>query len=222
VDVFEFCVQSRYPPGVPVSRSIADRTRDLVRDEALDLAADLLVDRGWRGLRLQDVADGVGVSRQTLYNEFASKQGLAAALVLRRTEDFLAGLEAALDGEDDLYRAWTSAVRTTLDTVARDPLLRVLLTGRGTGDLPPLLTSEAEPIVAAARDRAAGFLLRRRPGLDPATAASAAEVAARLTVSHLVLPLHPPEVVADQVATTVVRFLGPATERSLSTDRART
>ena len=99
---------------------------------------------GWRGLRLQDVADGIGVSRQTLYNEFTSKQGLAAALVLRRTEEFLAGLEAALEGEDDLYRAWAGAVRTTLDTVGRDPLLRVLLTGQGVEDLLPLPTSEAQ------------------------------------------------------------------------------
>ena len=187
--------------------SFTDRARGLVRDEALERAAELLVAGGWRGLRLQDVADGIGVSRQTLYNEFASKQGLAAALVLRRTEEFLADLEAALDGEDDLHRAWTGAVRTTLDTVARDPLLRVLLTGQGAGDLLPLLTSEAEPLVVAARDRAARFLLRRRPELDPATASSAAEIAARLTISHLVLPLHPPDDVADQIATAVVRYL---------------
>ncbi|MFC5139761.1 TetR family transcriptional regulator [Actinomycetospora rhizophila] len=188
-------------------RTFADRTRGLVRDEALERAAELLVAGGWRGLRLQDVADGIGVSRQTLYNEFASKQGLAAALVLRRTEEFLARLEAALDGEDDLYRAWVEAVRTTLDTVAHDPLLRVLLTGQDAGDLLPLLTSEAEPLITAARDRAAAFLQRRRPELDAATASAAAEVAARLTISHVVLPLHPPEVVADQIATTLVRFL---------------
>ncbi|MDD7969396.1 TetR family transcriptional regulator [Actinomycetospora lemnae] len=191
--------------------SFAARTRGLVRDEALERAAELLVAGGWRGLRLQDVADGIGVSRQTLYNEFASKQGLAAALVLRRTEEFLGELEAALDGEDDLYRAWSSAVRTTLDTTARDPLLRVLLTGQGAEELLPLLTSEAEPLVAAARDRAADFLARRRPGLDAATATAAAEIAARLTISHIVLPLHPPDVVADQIATTVVRYLAAPT-----------
>lgn len=189
------------------TRTFADRTRGLVRDEALERAAELLAAGGWRGLRLQDVADGIGVSRQTLYNEFASKQGLAAALVLRRTEEFLARLEAALDGEDDLYRAWVEAVRTTLDTVARDPLLRVLLTGQGAEDLLPLLTSEAEPLITAARDRAAAFLVRRRPDLDAGTAGAAAEIAARLTISHVVLPLHAPDVVADQIATTVVRFL---------------
>jgi AcrR family transcriptional regulator len=199
--------------GVPTSppRSLRDRTRGLVREEALERAAELLVAGGWRGLRLQDVADGIGVSRQTLYNEFASKQGLAAALVLRRTEEFLAGLDAALDGEDDLYRAWSESVRTTLDTVARDPLLRVLLTGQGAEDLLPLLTTEAEPLVAAARDRAAAFLQRRRPDLDARTATTAAEIAARLTISHVVLPLHPPGDVADQIATTVVRFLAGAT-----------
>src|SRR4051794_17058919 len=198
--------------GVPTPpRSLRDRTRGLVRDEALERAAELLVAGGWRGLRLQDVADGIGVSRQTLYNEFASKQGLAAALVLRRTEEFLAGLDAALDGEDDLYRAWSESVRSTLDTVARDPLLRVLLTGQGAEDLLPLLTSEAEPLVTAARDRAAAFLQRRRPDLDARTATTAAEIAARLTISHVVLPLHPPGDVADQIATTVVRFLAGAT-----------
>lgn len=189
------------------ARTFADRTRGLVRGEALERAAELLVAGGWRGLRLQDVADGIGVSRQTLYNEFASKQGLAAALVLRRTEEFLARLDAALDGEDDLYRAWVEAVRTTLDTVAGDPLLRVLLTGQGAEDLLPLLTSEAEPLITAARDRAAAFLRRRRPELDAATASGAAEIAARLTISHVVLPLHAPDVVADQIATAVVRFL---------------
>ena len=56
------------------------------------------------GCRTWPTASG-SVGR-TLYNEFASKQGLAAALVLQRTEAFLADLErAALDGEDDLHRA---------------------------------------------------------------------------------------------------------------------
>jgi AcrR family transcriptional regulator len=207
VSTATLCVVPASPP-----RSFIDRARGLVRDEALERAAELLVAGGWRGLRLQDVADGIGVSRQTLYNEFTSKQGLAAALVLRRTEEFLAGLDAALEGEDDLYRAWHGAVRTTLDTVARDPLLRVLLTGQGAEDLLPLLTSEAEPLVVAARDRAAAFVQRRRPDLDAATSTAAAEVAARLTISHVVLPLHPPDEVADQIATTVVRFLAPVRE----------
>jgi hypothetical protein len=75
-----------------------------------------------------------------------------------------------------------------------------------------LLTSEAEPLVVAARDRAATFVARRRPELDAATTTAAAEIAARLTISHVVLPLHPPDDVADQIATTVVRYLAAVRE----------
>ena len=35
----------------------------------------------WTGVRMVDVAAAAGVSRQTLYNEFGSKEGLGAALV---------------------------------------------------------------------------------------------------------------------------------------------
>jgi AcrR family transcriptional regulator len=198
--------------AVPTSppRSFGDRTRSLIREEALARAAELLVAGGWRGLRLQDVADGIGVSRQTLYNEFTSKQGLAAALVLRRTGEFLEGLESALEGEDDLHAAWVAAVRMTFAAVGEDPLLRVLLTGQGGDDLLPLLTTESRPIVQAATDRAGAFLRRRRPDLDVDDVQAAAEVAARLTISHLVLPLAPVDAIAEQVATTVTCRLGRA------------
>ncbi|MGQ5228634.1 helix-turn-helix domain-containing protein, partial [Streptomyces sp. yara] len=39
--------------------------------------------RPWSAVRMVDVAAAAGVSRQTLYNEFGSKDGLARALVRR-------------------------------------------------------------------------------------------------------------------------------------------
>lgn len=191
-----------------VTRSLAERTHRLIRDEALDVAAHLLLTGGWRGLRLQDVADRVGISRQTLYNEFSSKPGLAAALVLRLTERFLDSVEAALGGERDLYTAWVAAVRMTVRLAGDDRLLRTILTGHGSEELLPLLTTQSEPIVQAARDRASTFLLQRWPDLDPRDVATASEVATRLAISHVVTPLHDAEVVAEQVATVVTRFLG--------------
>lgn len=188
----------------------AERARRLLRDEALAVATQLLLADGYRGLRLQDVADRVGVSRQTLYNEFGSKRGLAAALVMRLTERFLDSVEAALAGEDDLYTAWVAAVRLTIDTAAADPLLKTLLIGHGSEELLPLLTTESEPVIQAARDRAGGYLLARWPDLHPPDVVAAAEVATRLAISHIVVPLHPAEHVADQIATVVVRFLGRA------------
>ena len=43
-----------------------------------------------------EVAAAAGVSRQTLYNEFGSKDGLARALVRREADGYLAGVERAL------------------------------------------------------------------------------------------------------------------------------
>ncbi|WP_030619366.1 TetR/AcrR family transcriptional regulator [Streptomyces sclerotialus] len=119
------------------------------RDSLLDAAYAALEVRPWAGVRMVDVAAAAGVSRQTLYNEFGSKQGLARALVRRETEGYLAGVERILsrpaaDGppEDrgtDAGRAvgvpeeaqarLAAAADWTLRTARANPLVRAVLTG---------------------------------------------------------------------------------------------
>ena len=181
------------------------------RDAVLDAAADEVVARGWRGLRLQAVAAAAGVSRQTVYNLFRDKHGLAQALVLRLTGRFLDGVEQALASREELHAQWVAAIRYTLDTAADDPLLKSVLTADGSDEFLPLLTSEAAPVVVAARERLAAAVTAIRPGTDPGDAAVAAETATRLAISHIVLPLHPAERATEQIAGVVDRFLGPPT-----------
>jgi AcrR family transcriptional regulator len=57
-----------------VSGAFVARTRERPRTEVLAAALEA---RGWRGLRMVEIADTVGVSRQTLYNEFVNKTALA-------------------------------------------------------------------------------------------------------------------------------------------------
>lgn len=174
-------------------RPMAERARAQLRAEALDVAEELVV-AGRFGM--PELASRLGVSRQTLYSEFGDRHGVTSALVLRSTERFLDGIEAALAGERDLHAAWVAAVAAALHRAADEPLLKALLTGDSD-------VLGAEPIVAAARDRAAAYLRRTWPELENVDLA--AETAARLTVSHIGLPLAPPEVIAEQVATVVVR-----------------
>lgn len=201
-----------YRRDVPSMASVAGqfraRARNQLRDEALDAAARLVVAHGWQGLQMREVARQVGVSRQTLYNEFTHKHGLAQALLLRLTERFLDGIEHALDSADEPRHAWTAAVRYTLETAADEPLLKVVLTTDGSDDFLPLLTTEGAPIVQAARDRIVAVLHRRWPGLNQANVTVAAESAARLTLSHVMLPLHPADQVADDVSRVLIGFLG--------------
>lgn len=66
------------------------------RESLLDAAYTALTERAWTAVRMVDVAAAAGVSRQTLYNEFGSKEGLARALVRRETDNYLAGVARAL------------------------------------------------------------------------------------------------------------------------------
>jgi AcrR family transcriptional regulator len=188
---------------------MARRAREDLRADALDTAEEMVVADGPRALSMRELAARTGVSRQTLYSEFGDRAGVASALVLRATDRFLDRMEAALAGEDDLYAAWAAMVAATLAEAGENPLVKALITGEA-----ELFGADAGPMVDAAVDRAVTNLGRHWPDLDPADVGLAAETATRLTVSHLVLPRHPPDVVADRVATVVLRILRRGRARS--------
>ena len=178
-----------------------------LREELLDAAATLLTERGYRSVRMQDVADAVGVSRQTVYNEFGDKWGLAQALVLRHNDQYLDGVDEALSRHDDLHSAVVSAVEFTLAAAADDPFQKAILTGSGSEDLLPLLTTQAEPVVFAARRRILEHAIRQWPDLDTEALPEVVDTAVRLTISHVVLPTDPPHEVARRIARIMIRYL---------------
>lgn len=181
------------------------------REALLDAAYDAAVAGDWQRIRMADVAAAAGVSRQTLYNEFGSKDQLAAALTGRETERFLDGIDAAVDATDpptpaDAVRA---AVRYTFETAGDNPLVKaVLIEDSG---LLPFLTTRAEPLIRAARERMLAKLAERWPALDPAEAEVVAESVTRLVVSYLVLPSDShaahPEAMATRLSHLVDRLL---------------
>jgi AcrR family transcriptional regulator len=179
-----------------------------LRDDLLDAAAALIIERGFRRVRMQDVADAVGVSRQTVYNEFGDKWRLAQALTLRENERYLDSVDEALTRHADLYSAVAAAVAYTLGTAADDPLKKAILTGAGSEDLLPLMTTRAEPVLFAAKQRIVAHALRQWPQLDEAEVTELADAIVRLTMSHVVLPTDPPDVVARRLARLVARYLG--------------
>jgi AcrR family transcriptional regulator len=179
-----------------------------LREDLLDAAAALIIERGFRRVRMQDVADAVGVSRQTVYNEFGDKWGLAQALTLRENERYLDAVDEALSRHDDLYSAVAAAVAYTLATAADDPLKKATLTGDGSEDLLPLMTTHAEPVLFAAKERIVARAMRQWPRLDEADVTELADAIVRLTMSHVVLPTDAPEIVAARLARLVARYLG--------------
>ncbi|WP_031076808.1 TetR/AcrR family transcriptional regulator [Streptomyces sp. NRRL S-118] len=71
------------------------------REALLDAARAALADLPWAAVRMVDVAAAAGVSRQTLYNEFGSKEGLARALLRSEADTYLEGVERLLGGNTD-------------------------------------------------------------------------------------------------------------------------
>jgi AcrR family transcriptional regulator len=145
-----------------------------IREALLDAAYDLAVTTGWQRARMVDVAAAAGVSRQTLYDQFGGRDGLAQALALRETQRFLNGVERAMATHpDDVTNAIEAAAAFALTAARDNPLIRAILTENA--GLLPYLTTRAEPLLAAAKDRL---------DLDE----EVGEVVVRLALSYIVLP----------------------------------
>ncbi|WP_395573360.1 TetR/AcrR family transcriptional regulator [Streptomyces sp. BK79] len=180
------------------------------RESLLEAASAALTHRPWSAVRMVDVAAAAGVSRQTLYNEFGSKDGLARALVRREADGYLAGVERALSGDpDDPRERLAATAEWTASAARRNALVRAMLTGCWGERLPaPALTgvpsTSAVPaqrradgplpspgdLVALVRDRAVTAL--HGAGAFPAAHATelarSCEVAVRLALSCVTAP----------------------------------
>jgi TetR/AcrR family transcriptional repressor of nem operon len=71
---------------------------DVRRDQILDAAEAVLVDRGLASATIADVAERAGVAKGTVYLYFDSRAELLAALRARHIDHFKAALEQALEG----------------------------------------------------------------------------------------------------------------------------
>lgn len=195
------------------------RVSQATRDALLDVAADAVIGRGWAQTRMAEVARAAGVSRQTLYNEFGSKDGIAAALTLREAERFLAGTEAALDEAhvDGPVAAVAAAVGYALRAAGEKPLLKAVLTEDASGLL-PFLTTRGQPVLAAARASIGRYFTAHWPAVAPAELDPVADTVVRLTLSYIVLPPDDPDETAEQVAARVAavvdRLLPPTPGRT--------
>ena len=123
-----------------------------LRDRILAAAVDRTTGHGWASLTMARLADDVGVSRQTVYNEIGGKDTLAQAIVLDELGRFLALVEAQFDRHPrDPVAGIASAASAVLSRADAHPLLRAIvsLDAGAQTDLLPLLTTDAGSVVEA-------------------------------------------------------------------------
>ncbi|MET7868627.1 TetR/AcrR family transcriptional regulator [Streptomyces cyaneofuscatus] len=150
------------------------------REALLDAALRALADRHWRTVRMVDVAALAGVSRQTLYNEFGTKGGLATALLRQAADRYLTGVDRALTAPAPEHPA--AVARWTVRAADADPLVRGLLTGLWGEGLPRPGRDVPGPaeLLGLARDRMAAASHPRSP--------VRCEKALRLALSYVIVP----------------------------------
>lgn len=199
---------------VPERTPYAVAARELLRDTLLDGARDLLRQRDWSGITMADIATAAGVSRQTLYSEFGSRDQFAQALVLREADRFVAEVEHAVESNrHDPVVALAAAFDVFLTAAADNPLVRSVVAGDGDGSLLPYVTTQGRPVVAQAADRLAAVISAAWPQIDADAAGLLAECVVRLAISYAALPTGPAGITASSVAT----LLGPYLEQAVAT-----
>ena len=180
------------------------------RERIVAEAAVLTTGAGWAGVTMAKLADRVGVSRQTVYNEIGGKEQLAEAMILAELDRFLAAVESAFDRHpDDLPEAIRAAAGGVLELAQDNRLLHAVVSATHGADteLLPLLTTHAESLLAAAKLVVAERVAPYDVPLDDAHLEAAIDAVVRVVLSHVMQPSGPPDRTATDIAWIAARVL---------------
>lgn len=187
-----------------------EASRVLLRDSILDGMRDLLLTRDWASITLSDVARAAGISRQTIYNEFGSRRGLAQGYALRLADRLVDTVHEAIDANvGDVCAAFLQGFRAFFSESAADPLVVSLLTGGAKPDLLQLITTDSGPIITRCSERLTATFQHSWVRASDEDAGILARAIVRLAMSYISMP---PEADHD-VAGDLARLMTPFAER---------
>ncbi|WP_310530220.1 TetR family transcriptional regulator [Nocardioides sp.] len=184
--------------------------RGTLRERMVAAAVVMTTEEGWAHVTMARLAETVGVSRQTVYNEIGTKKALAEAMILAELDRFLAVVTTAFDDHTgDLVGAIEAATRSVLEHARGNPLLHAVVSATHGADteLLPLLTTHSSTLLEVAKavvtERVAAYQLRLTPGeLD-----GAIDMVVRVVLSHVMQPSGSPATTAADLAFIARRVL---------------
>ncbi|HJP75070.1 MAG TPA: TetR family transcriptional regulator [Pseudonocardiaceae bacterium] len=180
-----------------------EAARGLLRDTIIDAVDTLARSRGWPATTMSQVAEVAGVSRQTVYNEFGSRQTLVEAYVTREVESLVAEVETAVrEHADDPSAALLAAFGLFLKLASDEPIIRIIVADAESSHLMRLLTNLGTSL---ADDRIARLITDVWPQAGAEDAELIADSLVRLAISHAVAPAADPETTSRKVT----RLVGP-------------
>jgi AcrR family transcriptional regulator len=181
-----------------------------MRERIVAAAVALTTESGWSGVTMAAIAERVGVSRQTVYNEVGTKPGLAETMILHELDRFLGVVTRAFDDHPaDLVDAIRAASVDVLELAQDNPLLHAVVSATHGADteLLPLLTTHAESLLTAAKLVVAERLAPYSIGLEGRRLDAAIDMVVRVVLSHVMQPSGPAADTADDIAWIAARVL---------------
>ena len=185
-------------------------TAPSLRERIVAAAAEATLEQGWSQVTMARLADAVGVSRQTVYNEVGGKPALAEAMVLAELERFLGVVNRAFDEHPaDIVAAIEAATSGVLRLARGNELLKAVVSATHGADteLLPLLTTHAEPLLETAKLVVAERVRTYDVPLDDAHLGPAIDMVVRVVLSHVMQPSASPEGTAADLAWLASRVL---------------
>jgi AcrR family transcriptional regulator len=176
-----------------------------VRERLLDAAQAMIEDTGWSSVTMARIAERAGVSRQTVYNEFGTKHGLAEQLAMRELARFLDVVRERMAAETTLVEGIRAACEGALLMGEQSLLVRTIVTSlpeEQDADFLQILTTESGEIVEAAVMVVKQSVVELYPP-TPVTDDElevAVEIVVRLVLSAITRPSKPPREAADDIA----------------------
>jgi len=181
-----------------------------LRQRIVAAAVQLTTEAGWAQVTMSRLADEVGVSRQTVYNEIGTKPALAEAMILGELDRFLGVVAAAFDEHpDDLVGAIRAASGRVLELAQDNRLLHAVVSATHGADteLLPLLTTHAESLLAVAKSVVTERVAPYDIALDAEHLEAAIDAVVRVVLSHVMQPSGTPARTADDISWIAARVL---------------
>jgi AcrR family transcriptional regulator len=195
----------------PSRQRYTDRARQAMREAVLQAVEDLVRDRGWQATRLADVAALAGVSRQTIYQLYGSREELAQAYVLHETDRFLTSVADAVRGRaDDPFAAIEAGLHAFLTGAADNVMVKAVLQGHD--ELLPLVTTRGLPVIQVAEEVLTEVIGELWPEIKTADVRLFAASIVRLAISHVTAPTTDP----DTTVQDLTRLLSPFVAHALA------
>ena len=182
--------------------------RGRTREAVFAALRELLLDSPWGEVTLEAVAKRAGVSRQTRYNDFGSRKGLAEAYTFAMAEAYCDAVDELLADRPDPLAALEAAMQLFLTGAEEDPLIRRVQAGEAHSDLTRIVTADSGPLLERIAERLGASLSRSWPAAGPEKVEAAATLMARLALGLVTMPPPPGDAFAKRLA----MLLAPAFE----------